>query len=171
METNQMKADQIQWPPSSHISPCSFEDLGSPPPSDRWAPALRGNARGLSADNLPFIICCSSICKVWMALEGSSLAERLIRWMESFPSATAAMSSSSKKMTRLVCSMMALEGGGKKTSEFTFHPSKLQGGSHFLLLRHGIPYHLAGRWHYSKKIPRQALPYSTRLSPINYFEL
>lgn len=59
--------------------------------------------------NPPFMICCNSICKVWMAREGSSLAERSRRWMESFPSVTAAMSSSSKKITLLVCSMIALQ--------------------------------------------------------------
>lgn len=92
-----------------HIRPCSFWESGSlhlwPPRS----PTLQDNCTGTLGGHLPFIICCSSICKVWMAREGSSLAERLTRWMESFPSATAAISSSSKKMTRLVCSMMALE--------------------------------------------------------------
>lgn len=57
---------------------------------------------------LPFIICWSSICRVWTARPGWSPAVRLIRWMERRPSTTAATSSSSRKITLLVCSMTAL---------------------------------------------------------------
>lgn len=56
----------------------------------------------------PFMICCSSICSVWIALTGSSPACRLILWMESSPPLTTATSSSSMYNTLLVCSMMAL---------------------------------------------------------------
>lgn len=54
------------------------------------------------------MICCSSICRVWMARAGRSPALRLIRWIDRRPSDTAAMSSSSRKMTRFVCSITAL---------------------------------------------------------------
>lgn len=56
----------------------------------------------------PFMICCISICRVWIARTGSSPACRFILWMERFPSVTKAMSSSSRYSTLLVCSMMAL---------------------------------------------------------------
>lgn len=54
------------------------------------------------------MICCSSICRVWIALTGSSPAFLFSLWMESFPLVTAAMSLSSRYNTLLVCSMMAL---------------------------------------------------------------
>lgn len=59
----------------------------------------------------PFMICWSSIWRVCTARPGWSLAVRLIRWIERRPSTTAATSSSSRKMTRLVCSITALQNG------------------------------------------------------------
>lgn len=56
----------------------------------------------------PFMICCSSIFRVWIALTGSSPACRFTLWMESFPPFTTAMSSSSMYNTLLVCSITAL---------------------------------------------------------------
>lgn len=61
-----------------------------------------------SKTSWPFMICCSSICKVWIALIGSSPACRLTLWIERVPLVTTAMSSSSMYSTLLVCSMMAL---------------------------------------------------------------
>lgn len=54
------------------------------------------------------MICCNSICRVWIALTGSSPARLFTLWMDSFPPITTAMSSSSMYSTLLVCSMMAL---------------------------------------------------------------
>lgn len=57
------------------------------------------------------MICWSSIWRVCTARPGWSPAVRLIRWIERRPSTTAATSSSSRKMTRLVCSITALQNG------------------------------------------------------------
>lgn len=115
METSQMKVGQTQWQsPIYTLDPAALESGTTPSLAPKITYSSRQLYTGTLGGHLPFIICCSSICKVWMAREGSSLAERLTRWMESFPSATAAISSSSKKMTRLVCSMMALKGRKKK---------------------------------------------------------
>lgn len=65
---------------------------------------------GASQQLSPFMICCSSICRVCTARPGWSPAVRLTRWMDRRPSTTAATSSSSRKITRLVCSMTALWG-------------------------------------------------------------
>lgn len=68
----------------------------------------------------PFMICCSSICRVWTALTGSSPACRFILWMERCPPFTTATSLSSRYSTLLVCSMMALETHEGRTETQTW---------------------------------------------------
>lgn len=97
------------WPSTHHMEDSTvssaIREMGASILEVSQVLALQGGTHS------PFMICWSSIWRVCTARPGWSPAVRLIRWIERRPSTTAATSSSSRKMTRLVCSITALQNG------------------------------------------------------------